>query len=146
MLMITRMICCALAGLAVAGAVGGGGAQADPVAVPLDGQTVLNGVAVGCTGIGQTKLDPKWQSYPVRIEFADAQSAYLADVVATISGADGRPMLEAGCAGPWLLFKLPPGHYRVEGRLTGSDARPQTAGFAAPSKGQTRIVLHFPGA
>jgi hypothetical protein len=104
----------AAAGL-VAGLLGAGAAAAEPVTVPLDGEAQVGGIAVACTGVGQMKLDPKWRAYPLRVEFADAQSAYLANVEAAVSRADGTPIASVRCEGPWVLFKLPAGRYHVQG-------------------------------
>jgi hypothetical protein len=136
----------AFAALSAGGLLAAAAASAEPVTVPLDGETQVGGVAAACTGVGQTKLDPKWRGYSVRVEFADAQSAYLADVEAVVSQADGTPVADVRCEGPWVLFKLPPGRYHVQGSLTGSAAKPQNAAVAAPASGQARVVLHFPDA
>jgi hypothetical protein len=119
-------------------------ASADPVAVPIDGEASVNGVGVGCTGVGESKLDPKWLAYPVRVEFSDASNAYLANEVLTVSGAGGAEVLSVFCEGPWILLKLAPGNYRIEGRVQGTDAKVETATVRPPSHGQTRIVLRFP--
>jgi hypothetical protein len=121
-------------------------AQPASTHIALDTETIVDGVGVGCTGIGQTKFDPRWSAYSVRIEFSDAQNAYLADEVATVWDAQGRAIASVGCEGPWILFKLPAGAYRVEGRLTDQTAQPRTASFNAPARGQLRVILKFPDA
>jgi hypothetical protein len=118
----------------------------DPTVVPLDSEATVNGVGVGCTGVGQTKLDPRWAAYPVRIEFSDAENAYLADETITVWNASGDPILTVSCEGPWILLKLPPGAYRVEGRIRNPAVQPRTATFRPPSRGQMRLVLKFPDA
>jgi hypothetical protein len=119
-------------------------AAAEPVAVPIDGEASVNGVAVGCTGVGESKLDPKWLAYPVRVEFSDASNAYLANEVLTVSSAGGGELLSVFCEGPWILLKLAPGTYRIEGRVQGTDAKIETATVRPPSHGQMRVVLKFP--
>lgn len=111
--------------------------------VPLDSETTINGVGVACTGIGQTREDPRWQAYPVRIEVSDAQNAYLAGAVVQVRTQAGMPLLAAECDGPWLLVKLAKGRYLAEARVDGSPARPRSAPFAAPATGQVRVVLKF---
>lgn len=59
-----------IAALAAAAALAGGALQ--PLALPVDQETSIGGVPVACTGLGQTKLDPRWARYPVRVEFSDA--------------------------------------------------------------------------
>lgn len=135
-----------VAATALAFGLGSVAALADPVRVPLDRETTVGGIGVGCTGIGQTKNDPKWKDYPVKLEFADAQRALLANEVVTVS-ADGAPVAEVACEGPWLLLKLPAGKaYQVEARLAQSSAGPRSASVKAPAHGQATFVLTFPDA
>lgn len=136
-----------IAGLAAAAFAFGTAAQAEPTAVPLNGETTVAGVQVGCTGIGQSRHDARWNAYPVRIDFAKPGGHFLADVAVALSRADGGSMLEVSCPGPQVLFKLPPGSYRVEGRLTKSpNAKPQTATVSPPASGQRVVTLRFPDA
>lgn len=124
-----------------------GSTWADPVRVRLDEEQTIGDVGVACTGIGQTKNDPKWLAYPVRLEFADAQRAYLAGEDVTLSDAGGQPLLDVTCEGPWLLLKLAPGKsYKVEAKLTEKDTAPRSATVKAPAHGQARFVLTFPDA
>jgi hypothetical protein len=126
-----------------------GAAAADaPTRVPLDAETTLGGIDVACTGIGQTKNDPKWLEYPVRVEFADAQRAYLAGEVVTVSKTkDSDPLFSLTCEGPWVLLKLAPGStYQVEAKLTERDTAPRSAVVKAPAHGQARFVITFPDA
>jgi hypothetical protein len=130
---------------AVLALAGGAAAVAQPVRVPLDHETVIGGVPVACTGIGQTRNDPKWLAYPVRVEFADTAHGYLAGEVLDLSDAAGQPVLQVACEGPWILLKLPPGvSYKVSARVAGGHVPPQTATIKAPSQGQARFVLTFP--
>jgi hypothetical protein len=124
-----------------------GAAAADaPTRVPLDAETTLGGIDVACTGIGQTKNDPKWLAYDVRVEFADASSAYLAGEDLSLSGAGGQ-LLSVSCEGPWVLLKLPVGQpFQVEARVTQPGVQPRTTTVKAPSHGQGRFVLTFPDA
>ena len=143
--MVVKLACSAI-GVLTAAALAGA-AYGDPVNVPLNQQSDVNGVTVGCTGIGQSRHNAEWNAFPVRVDFAKPNGHLLADVAVTLSRAGGDTMLEAGCGGPVVLFKLPPGRYQVQGRLTGTpNAKPQTATFSAPASGQTRVVLRFPDA
>jgi hypothetical protein len=122
-------------------------ALADPSRVPLDQETTLGGVPVACTGIGQTKDDPKWKAYPVKLEFADASRAYVAGEAVTLSDASGAQLFEASCEGAWLLLKLPAGKaYTVSAKLTERATAPRSANVKAPAHGQATFVLTFPDA
>jgi len=124
------------------------GAAAEPQRVRLDTEATIGGVAVACTGIGQTKDQPRWQAYPVRVEFANARRDYLAGELVTLSQGKAPPILEVACEGPWVLFKLPPGKpYQVTATLTEYKAsEPRTATVKAPRRGQARFVITFPEA
>ena len=117
----------------------------DATVVALDAETTVNGVPVACTGVGQTKADPKWLAYSVRLEFSNPARDYLADEAVAVSDAKGRRLAAMSCEGPWILLKLPPGPYTVEGWLPGAAAATAHAAFRAPAKGQLRLVLVFPG-
>ena len=119
-------------------------AAPETVSLKLDQEATVAGIPVACTGVGQTKSDPRWAAYPVRIDFSDAKTEYLSDGELTLSSARGEPILTVRCAGPWILFKHPAGDYRVEGRMPGTSARPRNATIKSPAKGQSRTVLQFP--
>ena len=120
-------------------------ASADPTRVPLDQETSVGGVGVACTGIGQTKNDPKWLAYPARVEFAGPGGEYLANETLTVSDAKGGEVLAVSCEGPWILLKLPPGKtFKVDGQVEGAPAVTVSAKVRAPSHGQARFVLRFP--
>ncbi|HWF76960.1 MAG TPA: hypothetical protein VN694_07250 [Caulobacteraceae bacterium] len=140
---MNKVVLSTFAGVAAA-ALLGTVAQAEPTAVPLNGEATVGGVQVGCTGIGQSRHDPKWAAFPVRIDFAKPNGHFLADVEVTLSRADGTEMADVSCQGPQVLFKLPAGSYRVEGRLTKSpNAKPQTATVTAATSGQRVTTLRF---
>jgi hypothetical protein len=129
-------------------ATSGPAAGEDATPIPLDTATTIAGVGVGCTGIGQTKDDPKWLAYPVRVELADAQHNYLTGEVMTLTAPSGKALLTVSCEGPWLLLKLPDaGSYKVDVRLTEEEtAAPRSAVVKSPTHGQTRFVITFPDA
>jgi len=112
--------------------------------IPLDQERMIDGVGVACSGIGQSKADPRWLSYSVRLEFSDPARDYLADEAVAVTNAAGQRLAAVKCEGPWILIKLPPGTYRVTGWLPGSPDKPVSAEIHAPAKGQQRFVLEFP--
>lgn len=120
-------------------------AQAQPVKLKLDQETSVGGVDVACTGVGQTKDDPKWLAYPVRVEFAGAGGEYLADEVLRVVDRRDQMLLEVGCEGPWILLKLKPGgRYRLSAIIDADGHAGPEATVKPPRHGQARIVLTLP--
>jgi hypothetical protein len=112
----------------------------------LDSETTINGVQVACTGIGETRNDPKWAAYPIRVEFSDAKNWYMADAAVALLDAKAHSVLTVRCDGPWVLLKPAPGTYAVYAQLMDSNAMPRSASFTVPKHGQKRVVLQFPDA
>ena len=128
-----------LAILALAAA--SGPALADPMA--MDTPVQMNGLETVCTGVGETKDDPKWLSYPVRIEFSNGGAQYLSGATVRIShGAETVGSLD--CPGAWVLLRGAPGEYRVDVTIDNSSAKAVDASFRMGSGPQKPIVLRFP--
>jgi hypothetical protein len=115
-------------------------ATAEPLT--LDNPSQMNGLDVVCTGVGSGKDDPRWTSYPVRIEFANgaAQNLSGAHVALTKHGAS---VADFECPGAWVLVNGDRGNYHVAATIVGSDARPVSASFVLGKGGQKRIILRF---
>jgi hypothetical protein len=139
MKLVTFLFC-----LAVAAVMAYSAARADDAnTLPPDQPTTVNGVNVACTGIGDdANTDPRWPEYAVRIEFANANAEYLADIDITVSDASGEQILALRCDSPWFLADLPPGKYTVSGTFKGTLTK--TAKFTAPRTGQARIIVRYP--
>ena len=123
-------------------AAGGGPA---PTAVPLDSEASFAGLQFACTGVGQSKDDPKWKAYPVRFEFSNPAGDLLANGAVTIAKG-GASLATISCEGPWILMRptdAARGEYRVTGWLPGQGYRPLTQAFTVPSGGQRVIDLRF---
>jgi hypothetical protein len=127
-------------------------AQQDPAPAPgnstqvpqllvLDTPTDVNGIETVCTGIdSDSRNDPRWAEYPLRLEFAAGSRAYVADETVGITG--GGTALQVRCPGPWLLAKLPAGKYNVVATVEGGVTK--SAVVNVPRTGRVRAVLHFP--
>jgi hypothetical protein len=131
--------CLALVGLAAT-------ARADTaIQLPLDTNTTVDGVNVACTGIGETRNNPLWQDYPVRLEFSDARGDYMADETLTVYRSGRQPLLSVSCDAPWVLMRLPPGgDYRVQASLDEPGTSPHTVVVRVPEHGQARFLIVFP--
>jgi hypothetical protein len=116
-------------------------AVADPLA--MDSPIQINALETVCTGIGSAKDDPRWSSYPIRIEFSNGGAQYLSGAHVTLSER-GRTVADFDCAGAWVLVKGKPGNYHVSATIDGSSTKPANASFALRTGTQKRVVLRFP--
>jgi len=114
-------------------------------AVPQDTPTRIDGVKAVCTGVGESKDNPRWSAYPLRLVFADKRGQYTAGEKIDIS-ENGRTVIQARCDAPWLLLKPASGDYRVTATLSGPNGERQaSADFSARSSGpQKTVTLAFP--
>lgn len=112
----------------------------------VDQDVVIGGVHLACTGIGDTRADPKWAAYPIRVEFSDAKNQYMVDALVALVDAKGEAVLMVRCDSPWLLMKPSPGTYTVYAQLMDSAAKMRSARFTVSTHGQRRVVLQFPDA
>ena len=116
-------------------------AGADPL--PMDTPITLGTVETACTGIGEGKDDPRWASYPIRVEFSNAGSQYLSGAHVKLADAAGKPLAEFDCLGSWVLLRVPRGIYTVSATVDGQNVPARSAKFEPPASGQKRIVLQF---
>jgi hypothetical protein len=107
----------------------------------MDVPTEISGIETVCTGVGlDTRADPRWATYSLKVEIAGKAGQYLGDVHVEVA-KDGKSVLETTCGGPWLLFKLPAGRYEVTATFEGRTASSPAYALAG---GQGRIILRFP--
>jgi hypothetical protein len=133
----------ALAAMAVGTALGfAWPAAAD--ALPMDNPITMNGVETVCTGIGSAQDDPRWKSYPVRVEFSNGGAQYLAGGHVTLKSGNTQ-LGSFDCSGAWVLFRLKPGSYTVSATLTDqTGGGERSVNFSPPASGQKRVVIQFP--
>ncbi len=118
-------------------------AHADPL--PMDQPITVNGIATACSGIGdEPKADPRWATYPIRVEFSNGGQQYLSGAHVTLSQG-GRALTSFDCSGAWVLFKLKPGTYKVSATITDQPgAGERSATFSPPASGQKRVIIQYP--
>jgi len=112
--------------------------------LPMDTPTAVDGIQTVCTGVGSSQDDPRWQTYPVRVEFSNGAAQYLAGAHVTLSGS-GRSLTSFDCSGSWVLFQLPAGRYSVSAVLSGeSIEESRSTMFSTTGSGpQQRVELQF---
>ena len=101
-----------------------------------------NGVTYMCSGIGESKDDPRISEFPMKIVFATNSSALYSDVNVTVyDEGSGKSVFDVFCDGAWLLVKLPAGKYRV----TATDPKNQSRSCSMSiGSSQTQCVLRWP--
>ena len=132
-----------LALVAVLSILPAGGVLAQAERMRFDTPTTVNNIEVVCTGVGlSSRQDPRWSSYPLKLEVAGADGQYLGNVQIAVERA-GQPIAELSCGGPWILARLEPGSYTVTASIQGESV---SGGVNVPAIGQGRLILRFAGA
>jgi hypothetical protein len=108
--------------------------------LPMDKPTTVAGIETVCTGVGSSGSDPRWAAYPLKVVVSGKGGVFLADADLTVA-RDGKRLLAVHCGGPWLLLKLPAGHYSVTAVVSGQSA---STTAVVPASGQGRAVLRLP--
>jgi len=132
------------AALLAAAGVAASQTEPTPTAISLDTEQTIGDIGVGCTGIGQSKDDPRWKAYPIRLEFANPAGDLLANVAVTLSTGSGRVLATVTCEGPWVLFRGAPGTYKVDAWMPGQGFKHQMGTFSPPASGLRIVSLRFP--
>lgn len=114
--------------------------------LPVDEVTTVNGIEMGCTGIGlDAREDPRWERFKVRFEFSGAYHQYIPGGRLVVKTWEGKnPIIHVRCDAPWVLADLEPGKYRVAGVMGGYSHPQSWVMKLKPNRKKTRrIVLHF---
>ena len=115
--------------------------QAPPF--PLDSPMSMRAIEAVCTGVtSDTRADPRWTAYPLRIEVVGTGGEFLGDAQVILSKGD-EALAAVNCGGPWVLFKVMPGAYGVSAEIAGVT---KTARVNVGGTGQARVVLRFTAA
>lgn len=109
--------------------------------LPFDAPVSMRAMEAVCTGIGaDARNDPRWPTYPLRIELVGRAGEYLGEAQVSLNqGAEA--IMSVRCGGPWLLVRLPPGNYDVTAVVENVS---KTGRVTVPATGQGRLVLRFP--
>ena len=118
-------------------------AQIDkPPDFPLNTPMGMRGIEAVCTGVSlDERNDPRWASYPLRVEVVNTSGEYLSDEQITLT-KNGEALATVNCAGPWVLFKIAPGAYSVSADIAGMN---QESKVNVSGTGQARVILRFAG-
>jgi len=109
--------------------------------LPFDSPVSMRQMEAVCTGIGaDARNDPRWPTYPLRIELVGRAGEYLGQALVSLT-QNNEAVISVRCGGPWLLMRLPPGAYDVSAEVENVT---KTGRVTVPATGQGRIVLRFP--
>ena len=114
--------------------------------LPMDVPTKFGAVEAVCTGVGSAKDDPKWASYPIKLEFSNGGAQFLSGENVKLMNQTGQQLAEFDCPGPWVLLQLPKGSYSVTASIPQQSLGPKSAKFEMPATGQKRVEIQFPAA
>lgn len=102
-------------------------------------------VAWLCGGIGQSEaeyMNRRARDYDLKLTFAGADGAYLADVNVEIRDQQGNAVLQTRCEGPIMLVDLPRnGTYRVQAETQGFE---QTRNVRVNKARAQAVVVAWP--
>jgi hypothetical protein len=114
-------------------------------ALGQDKLSTINGVQVVCTGVGSSKNNPSWASFPVKLVFANRQGQFTAGENVEVR-QDRHVVLKASCDAPWLLLQPSAGQYEVTAMLRDYNRTRRTSGtFSTSGSGhQKTVTLEFP--
>ena len=132
-----------IASLAAAPALVPQRATADEIAAaPNDTVLTFGAYRYACAGTAESKFDPRWDEFPLKIVTAASNGTLLGHVDIAIADASGAPVLDVFCEAPWLLTDLAPGSYTV--RVVARDGQfEETASFDVAASGQTELLVSF---
>ena len=119
----------------------GGLPASESVSLAPDTPVKVGSLEAVCTGIGlDARENPVWSGYPLKVEFAGRGGQYLGDVRVTLF-LHGTVLAAISCSGPWVLFRLPAGKYRIDANI---DDRIVSSTAIVPATGQSRVILRYP--
>lgn len=103
-----------------------------PMAVQAAGMKPLSG------GVGIEGRAPH-PDYPLKLVFATAKGAYLADVNVSLYDTSGKEVASAHSRGPWLFLDVPAGQYKVKAMTKNGKAASAMVNISG--QGQTVVNL-----
>ncbi|MEX0810540.1 MAG: hypothetical protein WD044_17595 [Dongiaceae bacterium] len=118
-------------------------ATADEIAAaPSDTILADGGTRYACAGTAESKFDPRWDEFPLKIVTAASNGTLLGYVDIAIADASGAPVLDVYCEAPWLVTDVAPGNYTV--RVVARNGQyEETASFDVAATGQTEVLVSF---
>lgn len=118
-------------------------AEIDPVHEDMIGKGDYEGTPWLSGGVGEGEREyivgEYADDYNLKLEFADAQGSYLADIEVQIATPTGEVVMNTVSNGPWFMTKLPAGKYKVVATGTGGTLEKTVE---IPAKGLHTVVFN----
>lgn len=111
--------------------------------LPMNYPVTYSGIDTVCTGIGDAQDDPRWASYPIRVEFFNRRLQWTVGADVVLAKADGSVLTAFNCPGAWVLFRLAPGRYKLTAIAAPGPGGTVTVVFTPPKRGLKRVQLVF---
>jgi hypothetical protein len=111
-----------------------------------------NNIQFVVTGEGETKLDPRWQEFPLKLVMVDGvittkkkEVFYTPkkNIEIKIYTKHQEKLIDVKNAGPWFLVKLSPGDYYVYTKDQQGIERNQTVRVHKPKKKKKQDIYYF---
>ena len=118
---------------------GFGTASADS---PQDQELTYQALKYACTGVAESKEDPRWGKYSLKLMFTTGGRAYVSFIQVQIKDGAGNLVFEADCDAPWIVVDLKPGKYAV----TATAIKKYTKNVSVNVTGgkQTELAIRYP--
>ncbi|WP_179403474.1 carboxypeptidase-like regulatory domain-containing protein [Burkholderia guangdongensis] len=134
---VSRFAIAAALAIGIVGVAGGAYAQSNGLP-PVHQQGAVSFTSGGVGQDESTAFQRSESAWPLALRFTGAGGEFLADVHVHITDTNGTDVLKTDARGPYMLVKLPAGHYTVHASYQGKeDARTVTV----PAKGGVKAAF-----
>ena len=100
----------------------------------------------GGVGLGEREaLTQQASQYNLKVVNTNPTGAYTADVRVSVVDSSGHEVLNTQLDGPWLMAKLPPGHYTINAN-DGVRTQVRKVNIAASGLNRVQLSWNEPGA
>lgn len=107
-----------------------------------DEELLYKDIKYACTGVAESKEDPRWAQYPLKLMFTTGGRAYISYVEVKIVDENQKLVFEANCDAPWLVVGLKPGTYQAKVVALKQYTREVSLGISAGK--QLALAVRFP--
>jgi len=110
--------------------------------VAQDQELTYKDTKFACTGIAESKEDPRWGKYSTKLMFTAGGRAYVSYIQLSIKDAQGNLVFESDCDAPWIVVDLKPGKYSLT--ATALKKYTKNANLTVGGGKQTELAIRFP--